>query len=342
MPRSHLALLLSLLLPTLASAAAVGVKMTELPDRVRVEINGELFTEYVFSPKVHPWTSTNKDGAIATNWPRHVYFYPVLGPGGLPMTRNWPMKEASGEERDHVHHRSLWVSHISVNGEDCWGEGAKSGSIVHDKFLEVKSGAESGVIRSSHQWLARDGRVLCTDEQTFRVYNRPKNERLFDYEITLSSGDKDVVFGDDKDGFMGIRLNETMRLQRAKEAGEKKAKTGDGHIVLSTGIRDLDTWGKRAEWCDYHGPVEGKILGVAIFDHPKNPQHPTWWHVREYGLFAANPFGVHYFEKKPEGAGDLTIPAGKSVTFKYRFYLHEGDEKQAKVAARYKDYAVGK
>ena len=102
------------------------------------------------------------------------------------------------------------------------------------------------------------------------------------------------------------------------------------------------TWGKQAEWCDYHGPVEGKVVGIAGFDHPANPRHPTWWHVRDYGLFAANPFGVHDFEKKPAGTGNLTIPAGKSVTFKYRFYLHEGDEKQANVAARYKDYSAGK
>ena len=64
--------------------------------------------------------------------------------------------------------------------------------------------------------------------------------------------------------------------------------------------------------------------------------------MRDYGLFAANPFGLHDFEKKEAGAGNLNIPAGKSVTFKYRFYIHEGDEKQAKVAERYKDYAAGK
>ena len=98
------------------------------------------------------------------------------------------------------------------------------------------------------------------------------------------------------------------------------------------------TWGKRAEWCDYSGPVNGKTVGIAIFDHPSNPKHPTWWHVRDYGLFAANPFGVHDFEKKEAGTGNVTIAAGKSVTFKYRFYLHEGDEKQARVADRYQEY----
>jgi hypothetical protein len=118
-----------------------------------------------------------------------------------------------------------------------------------------------------------------------------------------------------------------------------KGKVGQGHIVNSAGVRDGQTWGKRAEWCDYYGPVEGKTVGIAIFDHPQNPRYPTWWHVRDYGLFAANPFGQHDFESLPnKTAGHLIVPAGKSVTFRYRIYLHEGDDQQAKVAEKYKQY----
>ena len=132
---------------------------------------------------------------------------------------------------------------------------------------------------------------------------------------------------------MAVRVAETMRLN---------GKVGRGHIVNSTGAQDAAAWGKRADWCDYYGPVEGKTVGIAIFDHPQNPRHPTWWHVRDYGLFAANPFGVHDFEKKPAGTGNLIIPAGKSVTFRYRIVLHEGDEKQAGIAGLYKDFTAGK
>lgn len=131
---------------------------------------------------------------------------------------------------------------------------------------------------------------------------------------------------------MAMRLAETMRLKQPKGAGE-------GHIVNSNGVRDGNTWGKRADWVDYYGPVNGRTVGVAIFDNPGNPRHPTWWHVRDYGLFAVNPFGWHDFDKKPAGAGDFKIPAGQSVTFRYRFYLHYGDEKQAKVAEAYEEYA---
>jgi hypothetical protein len=330
----------------LVGAAENGVSVIPTNDRVRIEINGEFFTDYFFRGKQHPALTTDRNGNTSTNPTKHVYFYPLIGPGGLNMTRSWPMKpDAEGEEKDHPHHRSLWFSHGAVNGIDFWGEAAKSGKIQHDQFLETKSGKDEGVIRSTCKWVAPDGKVVCTDERTFRVYNRPANERLFDFEITIKApADRDVLFGDTKEGTMALRLNENLRVTRGKK------EPGTGHIVMSTGIRDdappakgdTVTWGKRAEWCDYWGQIDGKTVGVAIFDHPSNPVHPTPWHVRDYGLFAANPFGIHDFEKKEPGAGNLNIQAGKSVTFKYRFYIHEGDEQKAKVAEHYNDYVSDK
>lgn len=293
-----------------APSESEGVRITQNAESLRVEINGELFTEYHFK-----------------NVPR-PYYYPLIGPENLPLTRNWPMKNVENEEHDHPHHCSLWFAHGMVNGKDFWSEQPGFGKIVHEEFTEIKSGKESGVIKSRDKWVAADGSIVCTDDRTLRIYN-PADGRLFDFEVTFHASHGDVTFGDTKEGSMAIRLAETMRL---------KGKIGQGHIVNSEGVRDGKTWGKRANWCDYYGPVDGKIIGVAIFDHPENPRHPTWWHVRDYGLFAANPFGVHEFEKKPADAGNLIIPAGQSVTFRYRFYLHQGDERQAKVAEMYEEY----
>jgi hypothetical protein len=242
------------------------------------------------------------------------------------------MEPSTDEEHDHPHHHSLWYAHSSVDGLDFWTERSNSCKIVHQAFQAIQSGADSGTIQSTDNWMAQDGAVVCTDRRTMRIYNRPDDQRLFDFEITLQAPpDKPVVFGDDKDGTMAVRVAETMRLKH-------KDKTGDGHIVLSSGARDEETWGKRADWCDYYGPVDGKIVGIAMFDHPENLRHPTWWHVRDYGLFAANPFGIHDFEKKPKGTGNYTLPAGQSITFRYRFYMHEGDEKQGRVAEHYQTY----
>jgi hypothetical protein len=303
-----------LALPGIAAASsAKGVQIQQLNDRLRIEINGQLFTEYHFKDVPRP------------------FYYPVLGPGELAMTRNWPMVTTPDEEHDHPHHRSLWFAHGAVNGHDFWSEEKKFGRTVHERFTKIKSGKSEGLIRSKDRWVAADGTVVCTDDRVLRIYNpKDKEERVFDFEVTLHASHGPITLGDTKEGTMAIRLAETMRL---------KGKVGHGHIVLSNGLRDGETWGKRAEWCDYYGPVDGKVVGVAIFDNPKNPRYPTWWHVRDYGLFAANPFGRHDFENLPDKtAGDLVIPAGKSVTFKYRFYLHEGDDQQAQVAQHYREY----
>ncbi|HOX58945.1 MAG TPA: PmoA family protein [Candidatus Paceibacterota bacterium] len=312
---------LLLLVPTACSASlnssarkSTGVQITQLDDRLRVEINGQLFTEYYFKDVPRP------------------YCYPLIGPGGLAMTRDWPMKSTPGEAQDHPHHRSLWFAHGAVNGHDFWSEQKAFGKTVHEAFLKVKSGNKAGVIRERNRWVAANGDVVCKDERTLRFHAlKSSSERILDFEITLLASNGDLTLGDTKEGTMAVRIAETMRL---------KGNLAQGHIVNSAGVRDGDTWGKRADWCDYYGPVQGKTVGIAIFDHPKNPRHPTWWHVRDYGLFAANPFGRHDFEKlSNRTAGDLVVPAGKSVTFRYRFYLHEGDYQQADVAAKYKHYA---
>jgi hypothetical protein len=299
-----------------AASPKEGVQISKLENRLRVEINGKLFTEYYFKDVPRP------------------YCYPLIGPGDVAMTRNWPMKDTPGEDHDHQHHRSLWFAHGSVNGHDFWSEAKNFGKEVHDDFLEVSSGKDAGVIKERNKWVAADGTVVCTDERTLRIYNPGgANERVLDFEITLFASNGDLVFGDTKEGTMAVRLAETMRVT------QPKGKKGDGHIVNSNGVRDGKAWSKKANWCDYYGPVDGKTVGIAIFDHPQNPRHPTWWHVRDYGLFAANPFGQHDFESLPDkSAGNLTVPAGKSITFRYRFYLHEGNDQQAKVAERYEQY----
>src|SRR2546422_9734029 len=120
-----------------------GVQITSLTNKLRVELNGQLFTEYVFKDVPRP------------------FCYPLIGPGGAAMTRNWPMKTTPDEEHDHPHHRSLWFAHGAVNGHDFWSEQKDYGRIEHDDFLEIKSGRESGVIKSQNKWIAPDQTVVC-------------------------------------------------------------------------------------------------------------------------------------------------------------------------------------
>ena len=321
----------------LLAAAAPGaepandVKLTALPDRVRVEVGGQLFTEYVFG-----------DGAS------RPYCYPILAADGTPLTRDFPMKQTPGEDTDHPWHRSLWFAHSMVNGVDFWNEGAgdagkspkEKGRTVQETLVETKSGA-TGLIHARNRWVAPDGRLICTDDRTLRFHATAAG-RFLDYEVTWhAQPDAPLLIGDNKDGTMAIRLAQWMTMPHKYQ---KQDLPGLGHIVTSTGARDADAWGKRADWCDYYAPHGGKTYGVAIFDHPQNLRHPTWWMARDYGLFGANPFGQHDYEKLPDQPhiGDHTIPAGGSLTLRYRFYFHLGDEAAAQVAKQYAEYAAQK
>ncbi|HEY0946521.1 MAG TPA: PmoA family protein [Opitutaceae bacterium] len=301
-----------------APAAEPRVQLTSLPDRVRIEVDGYLFTEYRFRDTPKP------------------FLHPIRMADGTALTRGYPMQDTPGEERDHPHHRSLWFAHGAVNGVDFWTEGPSRGTIVHDALLEASSGA-AGVLRARHRWLAPDGRELCTDETTVRV-TPAAHGRLLDFDVTLQApASHALTFGDTKEGTMALRLAGWLVMTHQVK---RQTVPGVGHAVNSAGDRDTAAWGRRAAWVDYFAPRGEKTYGAAIFDHPDNPHHPTWWHVRDYGLFAANPFGQHDFEslKDRPRAGEWVVPAGSRVTFRYRFYFHEGDTTAADVPGHYRDY----
>ena len=292
------------------------IEITKGDAKVTVKLDGVLLTEYYYKDVPRP------------------YFYPVVGPTGEPVNRHWPMAMGEGEQTDHVHHRSLWFTHGDVNGIDFWSESSKKmtlGQIVHQKFLKVESGDDVGVIATQNDWIS-EGKVICRDTRK-HTFRRGPHGPMIDFEVVVHASEGDVTFRDTKEGSMAVRLAPTMRL---------RGDVGQGHIINSEGVKDKDTWGKKAAWVDYVGPVKGETVGVAIFDHPDNARHPTWWHVRDYGLFAANPFGVHYFEKKEANAGDMKIAKGQEQAFRYRLYIHRYDTKQAEVAKMFKEYAAMK
>lgn len=321
-----LLVLAGLLAPCAGLAAANEVKLTRADDRVRVELGGQLFTEYIFKGTPKP------------------YFYPVLAADGTEMMRHFPMKKGvPGEVEDHPHHRSLWFTHGAVNGVDFWAESNQQKGKIVSESVEHSAKGGVGTIRARNKWVGPDGTVHLTDDTTLRFRGTAEG-RYLDYEVTLKApADKPVVFGDTKEGSMAIRLPLWMTPTHTQGKGKKHE--GKGTIVNDSGQKNDTTWGKRSKWVDYYAPKDGKVYGVAMFDHPSNPRHPTWWHVRSYALFAANPFGKHDFEpahKADKTAGDLTIPAGGSVAFRWRLYFHQGDEKTGQVAARFADYAAGK
>jgi len=223
----------------------------------------------------------------------------------------------------------LWFTHGEVNGIDFWGETpeGKTGKIVHRKFIKVASGEEAEIV-TENDWLSPAGKKVCEDQRRL-MFGTQGDARWIDFAITIRASEGPVTFGDTKEGAFGLRVAESLRVD-SKQGGQ---------IVNSAGLKNTAAWGKRADWVDYHGPVDGEAVGIAIFDHPSSFRHPTGWHVRTYGLFAANPFAQKGFGGKSEADGSYTLPQGKELLLRYRVFLHRGDEKQGKVAEAYAGYA---
>ena len=268
------------------------------------------------------------------------FLHPLLAPGGTSVVRGWPVEPAPGDTRDHPHHRGAWVAHGDVNGMDAWEERAdRLGRIVVDA-VECASGAVCGHVRLALRWLDPQGGAVAAERRTYRFWGADGQARLLDQESVYAGlAGEGVRFGDTKEGALcGVRVAEGMQ-----GAAGGRISTAEG------ALGEREAWGSAAGWCDYSGvPVAaraaggaqaGEAVGVAIFDHPHNPLHPTRWHVRDYGLMAANPFALSHYLPGLGRRGDWEIPAGGAATFRFRLCVHRGEAAEAEVARRYADWA---
>ena len=299
---------------TAPAGARTGVEVQDIGEgKLEVRIGGKLFTRYHYGDQ----------------WPR-PFLYPFVGPGDRPVTRNYPMRDDVPDERhDHPHHRSVWVAYGEINGTDNWSEAEGHAFIRHRRFEEVTGGPVFGRIRSVNTWVSHEGVRQMEDVREFTFYNL-NSERLVDVSVRFIATHGDVHIGDTKEGgVLSIRV-----------AGSMDGDRGGTIVNARGGVTEAQTWGKPAEWVDYSGPVGESTMGIAVMDHPLSFRYPSRWHVRDYGLFTANPFALRHYEPDKGLNGDHTIPNGGEIGFRYRIYVHEGNAGQARVADRYVDFAA--
>jgi hypothetical protein len=315
-------MLLAAMLPLAAQ-----VKVTQQGNqKISVEIDGKPFTEFWMGPE------TNKP-----------YLAPIRAASGKLVTRGFPMQaDVPGESHDHPHHRGLWFTHGDVNGYDFWGNedsqpgaGKGKGKVVLRKVNKITSG-KTGTVDATFDWKIPNGQTLLTESRRMTFWGTPQ-VRGIDFDITLSPEDS-VTFGDTKEGMFAIRLAAPLEEEQPKDIPEPK-RTGK-LVNAQNKSGEKNVWGKRSEWADYSGQIDGEPVGVAIFDHPTNPRTPTYWHARAYGLFATNIFGLHDFENDKSRDGSLTIRPGQPLRFRYRVLIHPGGA--AGMRAAYEEYKAMK
>ena len=320
-------LILSSITTVEAETISATAKVDEGAKKVVVEIGGKRFTELVYGGRMKP-----------------VYF-PIIGPGENVMVRQWPMLGAAlGEEQDHPHHRGLWFAHGSVNGVDFWKETPDAGRIMLLGVPEILAGQGTVTVRTRESWRRPDGTEVMTSmtevtcgadvaEQGVAAGKDGEADRFLDYVVTMTAGAGAVVFGDTKEGTMALRTSAVLNL---------KGPVAQGTAMTSEGKSGAAAWGSHARWVDYSAPMTGGVTGVACFDHPSNLRHPTTWHARDYGLLAANPFGLHDFQNQPAGAGDFVLKKGETLTLRYRWLFHRKATAEAGIEARWQRWAAGK
>ncbi len=289
----HAALLLFL---TGGGASAQQVAFHRVGGRVEVQMADQPFTTVHTSGFTKP------------------ILYPLYAPGQIPMTRSWPMEEQPGEPHDHPHHKSVWLAHGNVNGADFWFDKARI-EVVGVAVDEAKS-----QVFLETRWL-NDAREIATD-RTVLKFGFDERVRWVDWELTVKAGQEPLVFGDTKEGTFAVRTHPDLQL-----TPNPKDNVPDvfGRALNSEGERDKAIWGKKARWVYYYGPVDGSAVGMMLMDHPSNLRYPTTWHARDYGLVAANPFGLHDFLGEPKGAGEVTLKPGETLRLVYRLLVHAGD-----------------
>lgn len=309
--------------------------LTQFPMRhfipILLALAAPLHAQFVFSEK-----TSEKDLSVELHHGKDIvtafrtdhrfpYLYPVHSPSGANVLRNWPMKtDVAGEEQDHPHHRGIWLTHGSVNGHDFWTDRGKNDPTIRfNSITEKQIVKDTAYLKADLTWVAANTELL--QESRHYAFSKPNADSLrIDIQSKLTAIADEVVFGDTKEGSFAIRTDRTLRV---------KGPTAKSTLTNSNGETNLDAWGKRANWAAYTGPDElGKPTVVAIIENPNSFRSPTHWHARDYGLLAANPFGIHDFEKKKDKTlGNHTLKKSESITLSYTVIIHQGTLETAKL-----------
>lgn len=310
-----------------AFANGASVQLQRSRDQIEVIVDGKPFTTYYFDPQI-----------------AKPYLMPLRTASGVIVTRGFPVKNdvSSGNAKESAfepHQRPLYFGHGDIDGLDFWQEevfdkyytdhGHQAYGHMVLKNIEESGGQETAgkTIRAHYTLNGPDNRVIGEETQSFTFGGDPKT-RSIDCEFVLEATAGPLDLGDTKEGTFAIRL--------APELSGSNAR-----MINSNGAQgEKAIWGKPADWVDYSGTISGTRVDIAIFDSPKSFRHPTTWHARAYGLFAANPFGIREFTRDSNKDGSWATPEGKSLTFRYRVLISEGGLSADQIHEAYRRYAA--
>jgi hypothetical protein len=302
--------------------ASLRIVSNETARRVDVFIGKQLFTAYVYPDTV-----------------KKPVLFPIRTARGNLVTRGFPLEPMPGERVDHPHQVGLWFNYGDVNGLDFWNnsdavkasERDKFGTIVHREVKETTSGKDLGVLKVAMDWLRPDGKALLREQTSF-IFRAAGAMRSIDRITQLAATDEPVLFKDNKEGVIGMRVARQLEqpATKAEVFTDASGKATAVPVLNNEGVTGLyhssegktgdDVWGTRGRWLALSGKIGAEDITLAILDHPSNPGYPTYWHARGYGLFAANPLGQKAMSNGKEEL-NLKLEPKQSVLFRYRLLV---------------------
>jgi len=288
-------MLASLWIALPAAAADVPIVSFErAASSLRIVVGGEPVARYVFDDPVIP----------------RPYFCDMVAPGGTPLTRHHPPREGLDATDHATFHPGIWMAFGDLSGADFWRNRAR---VLHRGFVaEPEGGAGQGSFAVRNDYVA-DDKLLCHETCRINLGVRPERYLLV-WDSEFRADERDFYFGDQEEMGLGIRLATPLTVAHG------------GEIVNSDGLRnEAGAWGNVADWCSYSGTVGRDEIGVLLAPDPKNFRR-SWFHVRDYGLLVANPFGRHAFT-----GGELsriTVKKGDSLRVRCALLLWRADAAQ--------------
>jgi hypothetical protein len=300
-------LLLLLAIDVQAADSEAEVAFAKKPGEVHVTIGGENVATYMYADSTIP----------------RPYFAHVHGPGGVQLTRNHPPIEGQDRTDHATMHPGIWMAFGDLNGTDIW---RNKGRVVHERFVqEPAGGSKRGSFAVENRYATGTGETICVEVCRFTFLVRPHGYLLF-WDSTFSS-DREFHFGDQEEMGLGVRLATPIAV----------TSEGGGRILDSEGRKNGgEIWGKTADWCDYSGPIESRFGGITVMPHPNNFR-PCWWHARDYGFVAANPFGRAAFSAGPPSK--VVVRPGAALRLQFGLLIHASEkEDDVDLAVAYRDY----
>jgi hypothetical protein len=325
--------------PVVGVADAVQLIRDDAHQRVDILIGGQPFTSYIYPAAI-----------------KKPVLFPLRTAQGTIVTRGFP--PGPGERADHPHHVGLWFNYSNVNGYDFWNNSdaikpadrAKYGTIFQRSIVATKSGPTEGTLETTSDWVIPDGTTLLKQDTTY-IFRGSANSRSIDFIATLTAQDQPVVLNYNKDGLLGLRVRRELEMP-STEPGIFTDANGNvtkvppmdnsivtGNYLTSEGKSGDAAWSTRGRWCMLTGKIAAEPVTIAILDYPKNPNSPTYWHARGYGLFAANPFGAKDFTSG-KVVLNYTLQPHQSVTFHYRILILSETATAAEIDKAYDNFVA--